>query len=314
MRFASTFHRCILAGAVLTLGCFSAQAADDAASATGKKVEAAIACINRLSERTHESQARYQDWAGSKAALTKKPRNVLGLYTIYETGDCAKGVQEAAAMEPHQAELEAASMAYVKAVTTLEPMLKEADDYYEQENYKDDKFAKGKEMHPKLLAAWKEFNTADTSLRNIVQTINDERQLAELKDVEQKEGKKARYHILNTMLLAKPLLASEGEVDMAKIDVAKVQEQITAYEKAVKDLEDYAAAHSDERIDSFLVNNAKNFLVTAKALMRRVRDKTKFDQGELMMLSQPGAGWMIDGSQPRLYRDYNELVDAFNRL
>jgi Protein of unknown function (DUF3829) len=54
--------------------------------------------------------------------------------------------------------------------------------------------------------------------------------------------------------------------------------------------------------------------VTAKGLMRRVRDKQGFDQGEKMMLSQPGAGWMVEGSQPRLVRDYNELVDNFNRM
>jgi hypothetical protein len=32
-----------------------------------------------------------------------------------------------------------------------------------------------------------------------------------------------------------------------------------------------------------------------------------------MMLSQPGAGWMIEGSPPRLMRDYNQLIEAYNR-
>ena len=54
--------------------------------------------------------------------------------------------------------------------------------------------------------------------------------------------------------------------------------------------------------------------MTAKGLMRRVRDKTGFDDGEQMMLSQPGAGWMIEGSQPRLIKDFNQLVDNYNRM
>ena len=33
---------------------------------------------------------------------------------------------------------------------------------------------------------------------------------------------------------------------------------------------------------------------------------------QLLMLSQQGAGWMIEGSPPRLMRDYNELVNRYN--
>ena len=38
--------------------------------------------------------------------------------------------------------------------TELGALLKEADDYYSQEDYKDDRMVKGKAMHPRLLAAW----------------------------------------------------------------------------------------------------------------------------------------------------------------
>ena len=61
------------------------------------------------------------------------------------------------------------------------------------------------------------------------------------------------------------------------------------------------------------VSNAKSFLVTAKALMRRIRDHVPYSSGDKMMLSNQGAGWMVEGSPPRLMRDYNQLVDAYNR-
>jgi hypothetical protein len=47
--------------------------------------------------------------------------------------------------------------------------------------------------------------------------------------------------------------------------------------------------------------------------MRRLRDNTPYSAGDKMMLSQAGAGWMIEGSPPRLMRDYNQLVDSYNR-
>jgi hypothetical protein len=46
--------------------------------------------------------------------------------------------------------------------------------------------------------------------------------------------------------------------------------------------------------------------------MRRIRDKVPYSSGDRMMLGA-GSGWMVEGSQPRLLRDYNQLIDAYNR-
>ena len=45
-----------------------------------------------------------------------------------------------------------------RAVVAAEDVIKEASTYYDQKNYKDDKFAKGKELHPRLLAAFEVVN------------------------------------------------------------------------------------------------------------------------------------------------------------
>ena len=60
------------------------------------------------------------------------------------------------------------------------------------------------------------------------------------------------------------------------------------------------------------MSNAKSYLVTAEQLMRRIRDKTPYSQGDRMMLNA-GSGWMVEGSPPRLLRDYNQMIDSFNR-
>ena len=49
------------------------------------------------------------------------------------------------------------------------------------------------------------------------------------------------------------------------------------------------------------------------ALMRRIRDHVPYSTGDKMMLGNAGSGWMVEGSPPRLMRDYNQLVDAYNR-
>ena len=46
--------------------------------------------------------------------------------------------------------------------------------------------------------------------------------------------------------------------------------------------------------------------------MRRIRDKVPCSQGDRMMLGS-GGGWMVEGSPARLLRDYNQLIESYNR-
>jgi len=273
-----------------------------------EKMNAYVGCINRLSARAFESRRRYFSWV-SRNGPTGKERIIYGTYTIYDTSDCRKNVEKANALEPRDAAIEAAATAYADAVSKLEPLLKEADDYYQQENYKDDKMAKGKALHPRLVAAWDAFATADQSLRRGVETINDRRALERLAEIEKTEGKQARYHVEALMIDAKRVLRSQDN----KSDVAEITKAIANYEAAVSAAEKFAGGGSGGKIGSFFISNAKSYLVTAKQLMRRVRDKTPYSAGDRMMLNNSMSAWMVEGSPARLLRDYNQLIDAYNR-
>jgi hypothetical protein len=271
------------------------------------KMNAYVGCINRLSARSYESRARYFSWA-AKSGPTGRERIIYGTYTIYDTSDCRKNVEKANAMEPHDAAIEAAATAYADAVSKLEPLLKEADDYYEQQNYKDDKMAKGKALHPRLVAAWDAFSDADRKLRTEVEAVNDRRAAAKLAEIEKSEGKKSRYYIQAVMIQAKRVLSAQ---DSAKPDLGALTKALNDYEGTVKGAEQ--AGGDGPKIGSMFISSAKSYLVSAKQLMRRLRDKTPYSSGERMMLNQQGAGWMVEGSPPRVLRDYNQLVDAYNR-
>jgi hypothetical protein len=274
-----------------------------------EKLNAYVGCINRLSERSYSSRARYFSWA-APSGPTGRERIIYGTYTIYDTSDCRKNVDKANALEPRDAALEAAASAYAEAVGKLEPLLKEADDYYTQENYKDDKMAKGKALHPRLVAAWDAFASADKALRTNVEAINDRRAVEKLAEIEKSEGKSARYQVEALMIQAKRVLRAE---DGDKPDVATIAAAIAELEATVKAAEEFSGSGANVKIGSMFVSNAKSFLTTAKQLMRRIRDKVPYSSGDRMMLSQQGAGWMVEGSPPRLLRDYNQLVDAYNR-
>jgi hypothetical protein len=308
MKFARAIVIAGLAAAALASPASAANEPSSSADLT-QKLNAYVGCINRLSARAFESRSRYFSWA-AKSGPTGKERIIYGTYTIYDTADCRKNVESANALEPRDAELEAAASGFAQAAGTLEPLLKEADDYYTQENYKDDKMAKGKALHPRLVAAWDSFALADKKLRAGVETINDRRAAEKLAAIEQSEGRKARYHIEATMIAAKRVMRAN---DADKPDLAAITAAVADYEAVVNAAAPFAAGDGGAKIGSMFLSNAKSYLVTAKQLMRRLRDNTPYSAGDKMMLSQPGAGWMIEGSPPRLLRDYNQLVDAYNR-
>ncbi|TWB98054.1 uncharacterized protein DUF3829 [Bradyrhizobium macuxiense] len=273
------------------------------------KMNAYVGCINRLSARSYESRDRYFSWA-AKSGPTGKERIIYGTYTIYDTSDCKTSVAAANAADPHDAELEAAANAYVAAVTTLEPLLKEADDYYSQENYKDDKMVKGKALHPRLVAAWDAFASADKALRAGVEAINDKRAAEQLAAIEASEGRKSHYYVEALMIQAKRVLRAQ-QAD--KPDIDAITQALNEYETTVKATEDASGKDGDVKLGSMFIGSAKSFLTTAKQLMRRVRDKVPYSSGEKMMLGNAGSGWMVEGSPARLMRDYNQLVDGYNR-
>jgi hypothetical protein len=299
----------VVAAAALALGVPTASHPATAQDKSAvEKMNAYVGCINRLSSRAYESRSRYFSWA-KKTGPTGKERIIYGTYTIYDTADCRKNVEKANALEPRDAELEAAASAYADAVSKLEPLLKEADDYYTQENYKDDRMAKGKALHPRLVAAWDAFASADKKLGAGVGAVNDRRAAEQLAEIERKEGRKVRYHVEALMINAKRVLRAQ---DTDKPDIAAITQALNDYEAAVKAMEDASGKDGDAKIGSMFLSTAKSYLTTAKQLMRRVRDKTPYSQGDRMMLNA-GSGWMVEGSPQRLLRDYNQLIDGYNR-
>ena len=307
-----SFYLFVIAGSFALAPLFANNAAAQTSSTTPpaliEKLNAYVGCINRLSERSYSSRSRYFSWA-AKSGPTGKERIIYGTYTIYDTSDCRKNVEKANALEPRDASLEAAASAYADAVGKLEPLLKETDDYYTQENYKDDKMAKGKALHPRLVAAWDAFASADKALRGGVETINGRRAAEKLAEIEQKQGRKTRYHVEALMINAKRVLRAQ---DAEQPDLAAITQAVNDYESIVKATEQISGADGDIKIGSFFMNNAKSFLTTSKQLMRRVRDKVPYSSGDKMMLNA-GSGWMVEGSPQRLLRDYNQLIESYNR-
>ncbi len=281
-----------------------------------EKVDPYVDCINQVSPAVFNSRRYYLSWCDEKSGPTGKERHVYGLHKLHSTERCKQGIDKAAGLKPSLPEIEKVAAAYKAAVVKLEPIAQKAYDYYHQKNYKDDKMAQGKQMHPELMAAFTAFEKADKDMRAKVAKVKDELQERQLASLEKQEGKKLRWHHVSVMIEAKKLIRL-GEVDdVPDLDLPAFSTQLTRYEKALGALDVYAKGHKAETdkvlLFSSFVDAGKEFLSASKEMMRRKRDNKKWTQSERMRL-RSNAKW-VDGHPAQVMDKYNSFIDASNRL
>jgi hypothetical protein len=283
-----------------------------------EKLDAYIKCVNNQSNNVTDSGNRYFQWADAKEGPTGKG-NVYGLYEIRDIKPCVDGVTAAANLDPDDTELEAAGKAYVDALVAAEAIGNEAYKYYDEKNYEDDKYAKAKEMHPKLVAAFETFAVADKAMRAAVSTRNEALQERDLARIETDMGKILMWHHKKTMSLAKKLMDT-GDVPIEPefaLDLTKFEAALTEFETQVDAMNAYAKDHKEETDSlsgfSSVQSDADELKKASKEMLRRKRDNKAFTKDDFERFATGPAEW-VEGSPAKLSHEYNELVNTSNRL
>ncbi|HJL16006.1 MAG TPA: YiiG family protein [Sandaracinaceae bacterium LLY-WYZ-13_1] len=278
-------------------------------------------CTNRFSQRALESRDRYLRWVDAETGPTGHERAVYGVYTISDPSDCREAADALPSREPSMPELERQADRYATAVERLAPLLRQADTYYERESYRDDDAARGRELHPQLMAAWESFETAHSALETRIRDIERSARAARLARLADDPSQRSTYLIERTMAEARAIV---DEVEAMEVENRRlVAEDPEAFVTRVQTFQthvDELRAHRPtppDRAPGFgwggFRRQANEVLTSALGLMRRVRDETPFDRSELRRLGT-AAGWMTDGSPDELFQEFNRLVREYNSL
>lgn len=281
------------------------------------KLAAYITCINDHSNTILDDYSRYQEWADETEgpSVDVNPYGLINLY--HDPQECIDDIQAAKALKPSYPELEKAGDDYAAALATVAPLIDEAYEYYDEENYKDDAMAKGKEMHPKLTEAFKAYDAADATLRAELDVIQSQLDEKRLESIEKTEGKGYGYFATSVMLNAGKVADQGNVIDLNEVDVEAFQKGLDALETSIDELDAYHQAHGDElmttvQFDNFL-DQCNEYLKAAKDLMRRARDKTPYTDLEQNQIGT-ASEWMVDGSPGQMIQAYNKVVDYSNTL
>jgi len=276
-------------------------------------------CLNHFNRQVRSSKRVYLGWCDAKAGPSGSERSIRGIHTV--SGDpqrCAKAQMESSTAQPPQPTLDSAGAAYVAALNKLVPLLTTANTYYERENYRDDGMAQGKALHPQIMDAYAAFEAANKSLSAEVERLQDEVYQRELDRCAGLPRKTLDCHVKNVIVASKRVIRG-GTVEggWEKIAADPFIRDVTTLEAAV----DAMAAHSKaspqetDEMSSFgsFLDGSQEYVVAAKQLMRRVRDRTPYERGEKRHVGTLSEE-RIDGSPGKLAFVYNDLVDYYNSL
>ena len=117
--------------------------------------------------------------------------------------DCLKSLGEGIAMSPADPALDGAGKTFAATLEKLLPVMDTATAYYKQEDYKDDKFKKGKDLDAQLTPLFERLFAASATMREIVRVDQDKLHEHELVAMEKHGGKTFEWHTLNGMFQAR---------------------------------------------------------------------------------------------------------------
>lgn len=305
---------------------------DDADEQMQDKIEPYTDCLNTLSHEVHEAHSRYTSWADPKTGPTGHERVILGLLALPRDAaqTCTKGLTQAKQMPPAETKLEAAGAEFARTVTELDGLINQVFGYYEEKEYKSDRFAKGKAIHPQLVAAFADFSKADTTLRATLDGITRPLAQRALLRLEREEGRSFRFHRRNVMVKARELVEAGdpvGEDD--DVDVSLYDTQFTAFEKALTNFSTHGAAnkkeldlqvnpswpHASANFDQ-LARAADDYLKKSREFLRCLRDappKAKSAQGKVDLDKLDKLRPCPEGRRRDVVTKYNQLVDVSNK-
>ncbi len=269
-------------------------------------------CVNKYSNSVVNSYQRYTSWLRDpKAGPTGSERLVYGLYEISGDGeDCAAGIKEANEMEPKIPAVEQAGDKYVGALKEAIKQINAIYPYYNQNDYKDDNFKKGKEANQALVDAFEAFTAANKEFTLEVDKLEDDLAAKRLELYRDDPSKKFAFAVTDFNIKAKKGLVYASRTPYKELSAETLQSNAEEIEAAAAAMKEAGTGNS---MASSYFSGAENYVKAYKDLMRRVRDKKPFNSMEQRWVGT-SAGWMVEGSPDKVVHEYNSLIRSRSLL
>lgn len=233
-----------------------------------------VKCMNRYTGRAISSYNRYLSWVDAETGPTANERKTFGLYKLYEIDDKIENLEIVNKTASVIAGLGTKGKEYKQAYENLEPLVAEADEYYDMKIYKDDNYSKAKEMHAPLLYAFKKYIKADKELRKEV--VKQQSFIFDqvLQNAKAEAG--MYYMILNMLDLGKKTMNKFYLAEHDTSYLTEVETLVEKYSSLSEDVEFHGKQNNQYKAFSVVsFNRSKEFLKKAREAIRNIRTNNR---------------------------------------
>ena len=277
-----------LQGATVTISSSAPRSLKGPDALLATKLSTLIFC---LTDRAQSSRMRYLQWVDAKKGPTSKERNIYGTYSLSLRKGCRDVLQNASQVLPALPALDEAAKNYADAMNALVPLVENAHNYYEQEDYKDDDMGLGKELHPKLMSG---FALWEEKFETFLLQLNLANDALLLKDLSSERcGEPAKV-----LVLARDLARVASAMNPNKIgtlDLTTFSSLLDQYVETLERLGETSRPDSD-------------FLKHAKGLRRMAEGGQEFGRRHKLGTF---SGWMTDDSPDRMRKEFGSMVTFY---
>lgn len=206
-------------------------------------------CLRRSRSHIVESHARWIQGVDPESGMPKRngPRPLVHPVDA-ELAPCVRATNEGVLSDPRLARIEEAASRYLTGAQTYAKLADELDAYYGAEVFKEDAWAKGKQLAPQMEAAYVAWDDARATLVGQLEEIRDGVDELRLAQVGSEQAPTMRWHCHRTMLAAKSLerCTRQEPLPPGVCDGAR-----TVLEQRTSVLRTWAEGHADEAASVF---------------------------------------------------------------
>lgn len=279
------------------------------------KVNAYIECYNGVEQPIHEGFETYTGWikdveAGpsGKEAQPRSPGTVLSHRVEY----CGQPLTDALAMTP-ATPMDASARDYQQAFQALYAKIEQADGYFSREEFRRDGGEGMRSQHAPLMQAYAAFFKASDALDVALEKNEEDRRAAQLKEIEESEGRSPAYYHLRLVGDGKQLaVAFQDE----KPDVAALRTRLADYEALVKEMQ-AAGIGKDDPMWGHVLRSADTLIRKAGRGIERIEQGEPISAEGLAAERKASGSWLTsapEGAQSDILDAYNDLVTTSNRM
>ncbi|EOF5503995.1 YiiG family protein [Salmonella enterica] len=280
---------------------------NDSDAILAQKMNVYVECYNDINPMILSSVKGYADWVDMDKGPTGKERYIRGMGDVTVDLDrCLAKITKVSSLKPELKPIDTLALNYINSSIDMKKIIREMNSYYTQEDYKDDAFTKAKYLHTQFMQTLSVFKPASEAYEDAIRTMNDQRQMLQLKKIEAKEGKSFDYYSLSMMLISKKtnqLLQNDG------FNVDDAMKQVQALNEHVAQLK---AKQNDTKSGSFqreqFLEAADKYVLAVKTRVRRERDHIPLTDSD-----KENPAW-AEGAFDKVIRGYNDLVTRFNLM